>query len=204
MALTLGEQPIIDALNGAFSYFQANLSTLVPDIFGYATAADQQEIISLWTNYQVAVQGSYPFKAIQSPQVSVTIEPEEETDQYAGNSQTGVITNNSNGHATMFRSTYACYCFSVNQKALLWLQVLVKWALLFQRLSLQQGVVNGQPTGYFTEQRLKLSGLTPVPEGLGDSIFPFQRTVYLIATHIDTWSDEPQTPMQSGGITITV
>lgn len=208
MPILLGEQPIIDALTAAFAYFQANLSTLVPDIFAYASAAHQTEIANLYANHQVIIQGGYPQQEIQGPVVTVTMEPEQETQQFV-NQQTGVLTTTgtsvAEGNATSFRSAYHCHCFGINYNAVLWLQALVKWALLFKRQPLMASVTaGGLPTGFFTEQSLSASGLSSIPNGLGDSVFPFERVVILTASHIDTWSNEPQPPMQSGGMTITV
>lgn len=210
MALILGEQPIIDALNGAFSYFKANLTTLVPDIFAYANAQDKADIISLWSGsqfkYPPTVTMGYPMKPPDSPTVSVTNEPEKETNQYAGGAETGINLNGSPAHAGDFETVYNCFCFAVGHKQLLWLQVLVKWALLAQRIPLMQGITSaGLPTGYFQKQRLSASGVMPAPDLMQDSISVWQRIVSLTASHIDTWTDIQTYPiMVPGQMTITV
>ncbi len=208
MPILLGEQPIVDALSQAFTYFKNNLSVLVPEIFAYASATHQTEITALFAK-QVITQGGYPNQAILGPTVTVTMEPEQETEQYV-NQQTGIAipvsSNVALGNATTFKSTYHCHCFGINYNAVLWLQALVKWALLFERQALMQSVAadGNTVTGYFLEQSLGATGLVPIPDGIGDSMFPFQRIVILSAAHIDTWESIPYGPMQSGGMTISV
>lgn len=206
MALILGEQPIIEAISGAFTFFKANLVTQVPDIFAYATAQDQAEITTLWSNpqYNPIIIGGYPQTPLNTPTVAVTLEPEREVTQYAGSSLTGITLSGMPAHAGEFETTYQCHCFSVGYKNLLWLQVLTKWALLAQRIPLMQGITaTGLPTGYFNRQSVSASGLMRAPNDLGDGISVFQRSVSLTATHIDTWTDLQQYTLYGGG-SITV
>lgn len=195
----LGENAIVLALQDAIAYFVLNLSLLVPEIYAYLSDEERLEIFNWWSNpqNQVAVQSGYPFQAVTAPQIAVTIETGEEISEFIGNStgmvfSTGVGTA-ANGHGAYFRSVYYCHCFGFNQNFIYWLQALARWALLYQRDRLEQGVIKGNIVGYFQKQSLSYTGLVPVAEslssggGLSDSIFPFERIVILKATHIDTW-----------------
>ncbi len=215
MPIMLGESVVVAALQDAIATFRANLAVLVPEIYAYLSSEDQVEITAWWSSAanQMPVQSGYPFQAVQAPQIAVTIEPSEELDQFAGQSQTGVIfsmgAEGANGHAAYFRTAYYCHCFGYNQNFVYWLQALARWALLYQRIPLEMQVINGQPTGYFQKQQLSCTGFVPVADslrdggGLDDSIFPFERIVVLRATHIDTWADAAYPLLQAGTITVT-
>lgn len=210
MPLMLGQTAIVDAITTSFQFFRQNLNVLVPEIYAYASQEDQAEISTWWqnTNNQVIVESGYPFQPVRSQLVSVTVRSEQEVDQYIDSGRNGAVFALSPGgspeYSALFRSTYDCHCFSINQRYLLWLQVLVKWALLFQRHNLQISVQpNGSVTGYFVEQKLSASDIMPVPNSLGDSLFPFERIVSLTATHLETWPGQPYVLMQSGTATIT-
>lgn len=207
MALILGEQPIVEAISEAFTYFKANLAVQVPDIFAYATPQDQTEITTLWSSakYNPIIIGGYPQTPLNAPTVAVTLDSEKESTQYTGLSQTGIQLSGSPAHAGEFETTYGCHCFSAGYKNLLWLQVLTKWALLVQRIPMMQSITSsGLPTGYFNKQTVSASGLMRAPNDLGDGIPIFQRTVNLTASHVDTWTDIKSYPiMISGGVTLT-
>lgn len=202
MALILGELPIIEAISDAFTFFKANLVTQIPDIFAYASTADQTQITNLWSNpkYNPIIIGGYPDSSLNAPTIAVTIENEGEPEQFASSSATGIYLNGSPAHAGEFETVFHCHCFSAGYKNLLWLQVLTKWALLAQRSMLMQGVTpDGYPTGYFNKQTISLTGLMRAPDNLGDGIPVFQRTVILKATHIDTWTELQQNAIYEGG-----
>ncbi len=199
MAIAIGERAVVNVLEQAIATFQANLSALVPDIYGYETADNQAEITTWFQNpnNQVDVQIGYNTNPIQGMSWNVVVgdSPEVSGRRFAGNVAGQTAT--SQLFATTFDSAYHIGVLAVGQNLLLWSQMLCKWALLYMRpiLETQYGLLN---------QRVGLSPLQPVPDNLKDAIgFLFMRGVTLQAQHIDTWSSLPLPSVTSASITVT-
>lgn len=195
--VVLAERLLQTVLLQSLDLFRNNLSTFVPDIFAQETPKHQQEIINWWSNpqNQVPVIIGYTLQPTQAPQLAITVESSQEvaSRRFVGN----LLQQTSNNHeyGTTFESTYAVNIFGPNQNWLLWMQILVRWALLINRLTLE--------TQYaLMNQRISLSPLVPVQDSLGDSIFPYMRRVYLSCQHVDTWTPLPVDTVQSASITV--
>ncbi len=207
-----GEKAIVQAISDAFTYFRANLSTLVPQIFPNESSTNQTAIESWWGNAsnQVFVQVGYLLQPVSAPQVAVTIESEREGEQFAGSERAGLVisigSDVSDVDAIYMETMYACHCVGINQDFVLWLQMLTKWALLLKRKSLMQQVqADGQITGVFQRQRIAAAPFRPVPDGVfHEGIFPFERVVTLSATHLDTWASEDVAPSMSSSSSVIV
>jgi len=208
MPILNGEMPVVMALQDAFAYFRGNLSTLIPEVFAYVSSSDQSEINSWFGDSanQILIQSGYPEEPIQTPQVAVTLDESRELDQFAGSEMSGMTLSIGSdvayGYSGYFQTTFMCRCIDKNIRFLGWLQMLTKWALLYERHALMQTVVNGKPTGYFQRQVITCTPLRPTPNNLGDSVFTFERSVILVATHMDTWTGSLYAPMTSGNVTL--
>ncbi len=205
-----GEKAIVTAISDAFSYFRTNVTALVPMIFPNESAQNQADITSWWSNAQnlVYVQVGYLFQPIAAPQVAVTIEDEQEGQQFAGGERAGLVVGIGSGvadvDAAYMQTAYGCHITGVNQNFVLWQQILVKWALFFKRkILIQQVQADGSVTGVFQRQRLAAGPFRPVPDQvLHEGIFPYERTVTLTATHLNTWAGDGVPSMTSGGVTV--
>lgn len=195
----------MSAIADALSYFRANLATLIPEIFSDENATNQAAIQAWWGNGAnvCPVQVGYTLQGVVAPQVAVTIEEEQELQQFAGGEHAGayasVGSDMAEVDAVYMQTTYSCHCVGPNQDFVLWLQMLVKWALLWQRKALMVGKQqNGATTGVFERQKIAAGPFRPVPDPVyRESVFPFERVIMLQATHIDTWSGSAAPPMSS-------
>ncbi|WP_304459076.1 hypothetical protein [Alicyclobacillus sendaiensis] len=199
MTIALAELGIQNAIQSAFTLFRQNLATFVPDIFAAETPEHQQEITQWWqnTSNQVPVQIGYQLSPIQGPQCAITVQNAREvaSRRSVGNVQQVLAANGNIVFETIFEGTYAIYCFGPNQNWLLWMQTLVRWALLINRQTLESeyGLMN---------QIISLGPLQPVPDSMHDVVFPFERTVYLTCQTADTWSPLPPELVQSVSLTV--
>lgn len=199
MTIALAELGIQNAIQSAFALFRQNLATFVPDIFAAETPEHQQEITQWWqnTNNQVPVNIGYQLSPVQGPQCAITVQNAQEvaSRRFVGYMQQVLPSNGNAVYATTFEGTYAVYCFGPNQNYLLWLQTLVRWALLISRQTLesQYGLMN---------QRIALGPLQPIPDSMHDVVFPFERIVYLTCQTQDTWSPLPPELVQSVSLTV--
>ncbi len=188
--LAIPDKAIVAAVSSAFDAFRANTTSLVPQIFAQENSANQSEITQWWATLSnvVPVIVGYPLQQVTAPIVAVTMEPEQEiAPKQSIGSQSGVVigATGEEGNATYFRGQYNVHAMGINQNWVLWLQALVRWALLYQRRNLQQM----PPTGAgLMRQVLSSSGFIPVPDSLRDSVYPFQRIVSLSADRLDTWA----------------
>lgn len=198
--VTLAERPLETVITDAFTSFRDNLSTFVLDIYAQESAANQDQITTWWSNADnnVTVTIGYPTaSSIKSPMIAITMEPSNEVAprRFLGN-VIGVTSTNYN-YGTTFEATYICHVLATNQNQLLWLQALVKWALMMNRQTLETtyGLLN---------QRLSLGPLRPIADSMKDVVFPFERTITLNCQHIDTWTPLPTTTVTSTGVTLDV
>lgn len=193
----LAERSLQTVLNNAFSLFRQNLSTFVPDVFAQETAEHQQEITNWWSNSEnaIPVMIGYSLQPTQDAQVSITMEPSQEIagQRFIGNTLSQITGGTEQG--TTFQGMYAMHVFGVNQNWLLWTQALVQWALEMNREVLE--------TEYaLFNQLISMSGLRPVPDALKDSVFPYERTVFLSCQHVDTWSQIPVATITSATVNV--
>lgn len=184
--INLAEKSIVAVLNQAMTLFRANLSFFVPDIYAMETDANQQAIMTWWSNpnNQVVAQVGYTKGPVQGLQFAVTMGQESQVAnrRFIGNVQ---MTNEANQtFSTTFQTSYVIGVLGPNQNWLLWAQAFVKWALLYYTLDLE--------TDYnLFDQLISLGPLQPYPDSMGDSVFPFMRTVTLTAQHEDSWTKLP-------------
>jgi len=158
----------------AIAAFRANLATLVPEIFESESAANQAEITAWYGNAAntITLAVGWPQAVIQQPGIWTTLEPAQELHpqevQGYGRFGPGM-------HAVPIQETVQLIVASPNQNQVLWLQLLVLWALLVQRKTL-----TGPPYAY-QDSRLTASPLRPIPNSQSDVIFPFARAWTLTA-----------------------
>lgn len=195
--IAFGERVLQAALINGFDTFTANLATYVPDIFAQLATPEQTRITNWFSSATNKVQiiVGYPLTNQVMPQVAITLAAEDEPQD---RQITGSLSQVQLGDATAspavpfqmqmgayFRSIYRFDCIGPNQEFVLWLQALVKWALLQQRLAIEVGYK-------LMNQKLTASDFTPYREGVEDEvIFPYQRTITLTADHVDTWNSVP-------------
>ena len=204
--LAIPDKAIASSVSSAFDSFRSNVVQMVPEIFAQESGANQSEIQSWWSNLNntVPVIVGYPLQQVTAPIVCVTMEPEQEiAPKQSIGSQSGVFVTatGQDGNATYFRGQYNVHAMGVNQNWVLWLQALVRWALLYQRRTLQEM----PPTGAaLFRQVLSSSGFIPVPDSMRDSVYPFQRVVSLSADRLDTWAGAPAVLSSATSVTLEV
>ena len=204
--LAIPDKAIASSVSSAFDAFRSNVVQMVPEIFAQESANNQSEIQSWWSNLNntVPVVVGYPLQQVTAPIVAVTMEPEQEiAPKQSIGSQSGVFVaaTGQDGNATYFRGQYNVHAMGINQNWVLWLQALVRWALLYQRRTLQEMPPTG--AGLF-RQVLSSSGFIPVPDSLRDSVYPFQRVVSLSADRLDTWAGVPASLSSTTSVTLEV
>ena len=199
MAINVGERAVIATLQSAVSVFVANLATFVPDIYGQETTEHQAEITQWWQNSanNLTIRMGYVSAPVQGLSWNVVVGSSPEV---SGRRVIGTYASTSGGtitDGTTFSSSYHIGCLGVNQNWLLWSQMLCKWALLYQRKTLEQEY------GLF-DQSISMTPLQPVPDDLKDAVaFAFMRGVSLSAQHFDTWSQLPVATITSATVGIT-
>lgn len=210
MPIMPGKVLIVNAIQSAMDFFRSNLTVLVPEIFAFVDAEGQQEITTWYSNSKnkILVRNGYPIQPLTSPAVYVSLGSSEEIGEYITSAVSGsYFSYNSTIAAPIegasFRTMFMCNCFSVNANALEWLQMLVRWALLFQRHTMEINVSSsGAVTGYFVKQVIRCSDMIPVSNNQGDSVFPWTRTVSLVTQHLDTWPGYPYSSMVAGSAAV--
>ncbi len=194
--INLGEKGIVNVFNEGLPLFRGNLAVFVPDIYEAETAANQQEILAWWgnPNNQVVAQVGYTKGPVQGLQYAVTIGSESQvaSRRFVGNFMSETSTNMT--YSSTFESNYIIGVLGPNQNWLLWSQMLAKWVLLYytQTLETSYGLFN---------QRISLGPLQPYPDSMGDSVFPFMRTLTLTAQHEDSWTSLPVQAIKTASMT---
>lgn len=198
MAMSSGEEAIVQTLQTAIATFKANLTTFIPDIYGYESSANQQEIQTWWQNNgSLVIQSGYSGTPVEGLSWNVTTAPEQEITGKKTVGSNAYMTGNVKTLMTNFDSTYIIGILGINQNWVRWSQMLCKWALLYYRKSLERtyGLIN---------QRISMGALQPVPNDLRDSVrFAFMRTVSLSAQHTDTWDELPATDVTSINVNVS-
>ncbi len=180
--ISLGDKAVANVLNDAITLFRENLGYFVPSIYGLETTANQQEIVAWWSNpkNQVAAQIGFSRNPVLGLQYAVTTGNES---QIANRRFVGNYISQASGalqYTTTFETQYVIGVLGPNQNWLLWSQMLCKWALLYFTKTLENDYL-------LFDQRVGLGPLQPYPNSMGDSVFPFYRTVTLTAQHEDSW-----------------
>ncbi|MFX4302982.1 hypothetical protein ACOJUR_12120 [Alicyclobacillus tolerans] len=193
--ISLGDKAIVNVLNEAISLFRQNISTLVPNIYALETSTNQEEILTWWSNpkNQVIAQIGFSRSPVTGLQYAVTTGQESQiaSRRYVGNFISQTSTQQT--YSTTFETTYIIGVLGPNQNWLLWSQMLCKWALLYYTKTLETDY------GLFN-QRVGLGPLQPYPDSMGDSVFPFYRTVTFTAQHEDTWDALPVQSVSSASV----
>ncbi len=197
MAILSGEQSLVSTLQSAITLFRANLSTFVPDIFGFETMQAQSEIMQWWgnANSSMVIQEGFTNRPVQGLSWNVTIGVEQEIIKRQPIGQGGV-SGALQTQMTDFDSSYIVACLGPNKDWLRWSQMLCKWALLYYRQALlqQYGLM---------QQKLLLGPLQPIPDDLRDAVkFQYMRTVTLTAQHIDSWNLLAVPVITSAGVSV--
>jgi hypothetical protein len=192
MAMNSGEAAIVQTLDTAIALFKANLSYFIADIYGYESTANQQEIQTWWqNNASLVIREGYSGTPVEGLSWNVTIAPEQEIPGKKVIGSNVGMNGNVKTLMTSFDSTYIIGVLGINQNWVRWSQMLLKWALLYYRKSLENtyGLYN---------QKISMGALQPVPNDLRDAVrFAFMRTVSLSAQHSDTWDELPETDVTS-------
>ena len=193
--IAMAEKAIASAIQAALSDFRSNMAAWVPQIFAQESAANQNAIQTWFSNAQnvVTVQVGYPTQQTAAPAVCITTEASQEVSgrQFVGSlGQSQAIGGPTSGtgslvYATYWHSAFNCHVLGVNADWTLWMDVLVRWALLYERQNLQQVPPNGAG---LNKQVISASGFRPA-EGLNSTVYPYVRTVTLSAEHVDSWTN---------------
>lgn len=180
------EDILTSAIASPTSTFRANTAYHVPNIFSQLSATRQTEIATWFANPAniVTAQQGYPLQPVEMPILAVTVadmnEPETFTGMGVGDEtdDSGDVTSTM---ASYFSTAYRIGCVATNANLEIYLQALVRWALLQNRgvLSSQYGLL---------DQHISGGQFVPLPDSLRDSTWPFERPIILTATNIDTWT----------------
>lgn len=195
MSIDVSEWTLLPVIQTALQNAQTNAATLVPALFPQASSALQAQIIaslsatgSLAT---VSVQLAYlPNATPKLPAVYLYEVPGGE--QVSGDTlgslmsnspvtdASGAVTSWTTAIGILSRKAWQCTVATVNITDLLVLVGLVKAALIAARPSF------GQDPNAWIEQTLQWSGWGPMANSAGDVIFPFQQTVTITVTTIES------------------
>lgn len=192
-----GEVVVKAALDAGLSLFAGDPSFYVSDIYSAFSSAEQAEVQSWLGKVTLSPAIGYPETNIQPPAILITTEAEEEIPgrQVIGSEAATVLGSSASStpyqhlQTTYFRSVYSVHLLGPNQRQLLWLQMLVKWCLLMERVFMEQtfGLLN---------VALSATGLIPVEERvLRETPYNYERAVIVTGEHFDSYQLSPSSSL---------
>ena len=181
---------VLSAVQSGFEEFQSDLANYVPQLFATWSQEEQSQITAYFSQTQTPVYFSIGFTMQPNafPQVSVTLGPaseEQNSDPFGMTLAKPEPVMDSAGKVVQYQLFQGVVMHDrydleirhpTNQKVLLWLDIIARWALIQQRQSLlQQG---------FLTQVISASGVQPDPFYSANGSMPiFLRTVSLTVKH---------------------
>ena len=186
--ITPGILIVTGAINGALTTFRANLDALVPDIFAALSSQQQTEIRQWFGNAQnrLPVLAGYPEQPQQLPCIAVTVDSMQETDNYEG--LAAALAKQGDGSFNLsagaaFSTSFSCLCLAFNYNFALYLSMLVRWALLWER---QAMTASGLFNQRISAQEIEPAEIYLKRGGQQEAVFVYQYLVTLKAEHLDT------------------
>lgn len=184
--ITPGILIVTHALQDAIDTFRQNLSAIVPDVYGALPQQQQTEIQNWFGNIsnKLPIITGYPEQPQQIPCIAITADNMQEIDMYEGLatalSYSGSNVNLSLGSA--FRTSFSFLCLAFNYNFALYLSMLVRWGLLWERQAMTNSGLYNQRV---TAQEIEPAEIYINKGGQQDSFFVYQYLVTLTAEHVD-------------------
>ncbi len=184
---------VLQAVQNGFAEFAGNLELWVPQIFAGWSSDEQQQITQYWQSHKNAVYFAlaYTMQPELMPSCVVSMEPGQEEPNADSFGMLQGMSTAQDGTVQQWLGMTVQDRFdvtlrhAVNQKLLLWLDIITWWALMRQR---QQLIASG-----FGQQVLARSGLEPDPWYQTAGSQPvFRRIVSLTVRHqVGYWQPVP-------------
>ncbi len=188
MPIDISEWTLQSIVQNGLAQVQQDAATLVPQLFPQMPAVIQQQVITALTSgglKSVPVQLAYlPNTTPTMPGVWLYQTPGGETRDLdvVGSTYTHDVTATAldTDQGIGSRKSWQFTIGTPNIVDLLVIVGIVKWSLIGAR-----GSLGGDPNGYIT-QELSWSGWAPMVNSAGDVVFPFQQTLTLTITTIES------------------
>lgn len=156
----------------AYQELKSNLSFYIPYIYGQEDTQDQEDIMQWWQTNEISIVQAYPEGKVTEPTIAIAIEPGRESKRFVG--RAAVVTSVPNyAIQTQYHGRFSIHAMTINQDATLWVWAFIMWAM-----QLYTFVLENPPYGLMN-QVISYSGQFPVRNSDGDSIFPYERVVFL-------------------------
>jgi len=193
--IVLGERAIVAVLRQAYQEIKSNLSFYIPYIYGQEDTTDQEDIMQWWQTYEISIVQAYPEGKVTEPTIAVAIEPGRESKRFV--SRAATISSSPNYIIqTQYHGRFSIHAITINQDSTLWVWAFIMWAM-----QLYTFVLEYEPYGLMN-QVISYTGQVPRPNSADDSIFPYERIVYLDCDFENTVMFPPVPAIKSATPTI--